>query len=109
MRFKVIFDEKTKSLEINAIPDGFSDIILPENVDQHVQFPIPDDAYSIFYKQLRTLITEQDTQHFKDLQDNLEQIQTSKRLAMQKLRTELNPKIIELCVDFKENNPEYFI
>jgi hypothetical protein len=110
MRFKLFFNEKEQKLDFNCLTDSNTDIILPENPEQHVYYPIPNDLQREMKAALMPLIEDENiSQEIADLQVEIKNILEKRRQLIYDLRMKLNPSIIEVCKQFKEDNAEYFI
>ena len=113
MKFKIVFNEMTNQIVVNCRPNNTErEVVLPDNPDQHVYYPLPDlpaPVQETLQEDLESLTTEEDTQEFLDIKDEIGALQTRRRALMTSLRERLNPQIIERCRDFKMKFPELFI
>lgn len=109
MRFKIYFNEKTKSLDVNCLEDKSLDKIIPENPDQHISYPIPIESRKEIKKYLTDILNSELSKEFIDLENDINVLNTIKREKMHELRKVLNVEIFKKCEDFKEDFPEYFI
>lgn len=109
MRFKLYFNEQKQELDINCLKDEHSDIILPEDPSQHVYFPIPNDMRDEIHKQLTPLITDTVSEEYLQIQEAIKALNDRKRELIDTLRVQINPKIMERCKKFKDENAEHFI
>lgn len=109
MRFKLYYSEKDKLLKINCLKDNFPDIILPENPDQHVYYPIPDELYEDIKKELNSIIPNEYIEIVKDLDEQISDLMKIRSECINDLRIKINPVIMERCKEFKLENAEYFI
>ena len=109
MRFKLFYNENECRLDINCLGDNFTDVILPENLDQHVYFPIPSDLAKEIQKDLLAMIEEDDSIELEEFRQQMMAIVEERKKLVHKLRAKYNPMIIEKCKEFREENAEYFI
>lgn len=109
MRFKIYYDEKDKQLDINCLKGTNTDVIIPENVDQHVYYPIPDDLQGEIKVFLRDILNEQISEELEAVQYEMMQLIEKRKEIITKTRQKLNPVIIEKCKEFKVLNAEYFV
>lgn len=109
MRFKLHFNEERQKLEINCLNDNAGDIIIPEDVSQHIHYPIPNDLKKNIKKTLDELLQASYTQEFIDIDKQIKDLTNHRRAMMNKFRAELNPQIIEKCKSFRLDNAEHFI
>lgn len=109
MRFKIFFNEKSQSLDINCLTDSFTDTILPEDPSQHVYFPIPNEMKDQVKTYLMPIISEEIDAEYQAITDEIQALTDKRREMVNKLRAKLNPQIIDKCQEFKEENAEYFI
>jgi len=109
MRFKIFYNEKDSKLNINCLSDNHSDIILPENPDQHVYFPIPDELKDDIKKELLSLISDEDLESFENINDNIKLLLEQRKEMIHNIRKRTNPLIIEKCEEFKLERAEDFI
>ena len=109
MRFKIYFNEQLQNLDINCLADTFSDTILPEDVNQHVYFPIPNDLQKEIKDNLMPLLDDGSASELRDILEQIKNLTDRRRDVINELRVKLNPQIIEKCQQFKEDNAEYFI
>jgi len=101
MRFKIYYNQETEQMDFNCLKDKFTDVILPEDPNQHVYFPIPDELQNKIREELLSLFSEKDSEEI--------QLSSKRKELVNNLRVKLNPKIIEKCKEFREDNAEYFI
>lgn len=109
MRFKIFFSEQKQELDINCLNDSNSDKILPENVSQHVYYPIPNELKSEIKHELMQLLDDESAIEYNQVTEDIRALTDKRRAMINELRMKLNPKIIQLCDKFKEENAEYFI
>lgn len=109
MRFKLYFNEQKQELDINCLKDTHSDTILPDDVSQHVYFPIPNDLREEIHKQLKPLITDTVSEEYIKIQEAIKSLNDRKRELINELRVSINPKIMKRCEQFKRDNAEHFI
>ena len=108
MRFKLFYEENR--IKINVLTDNSSDTILPENLDQHVYYPIPNE----FIKQVQTSIqdilsVEDSTTTIQEIDCQMAKLIQKRKDALVNMKKKYNPKIMEFCEEYKINNPEWFI
>lgn len=109
MRFKIFFNEGEQKLDINCLNDNHTDIILPENPDQHVYYPIPNDLRSEIKEYLKDILDDNATDEINSIIGEIVELQQKRKQAIYNLREKLNPEIIQRCEIFKKENAEYFI
>lgn len=109
MRFKVFYDEKLAKFEVNCLKDDFNDIKLPDNPNDHVYYPIPNDMQNIIKKDLTKLLDQEKAKEFKQIVDDIKKLTDKQRELIYEIREELNPKIMDICENFKDEHAEYFI
>jgi len=109
MRFKLQFNEERQKLEIACLNDNIGDIIIPEDVNQHIHYHIPSDLKNKIKKTLDDLLQDSYTQEFINIDKQIKDLTYHRREMMHKFRAELNPQIIEKCKSFKLDNAELFI
>lgn len=109
MRFKVMYDEKHDELIISTLVGKYSDIILPMDTKQHVEYPIPNEALEFINEDLQHLVKEEYNEEIRMIDYEIRELNERKRNFISHLRKELNPKIIEVCCEFRQRNPEFFI
>jgi hypothetical protein len=109
MRFKLYFNEQKQELDINCLKDTHSDTILPDDVSQHVYFPIPNELREDIHKYLTPLITDTVSEEYLKIQETIKALNDRKRELINDLRAAINPKIMAKCEKFKEENAEHFI
>lgn len=109
MRFKLHFNEERQKLEVNCLNDKAGDIIIPEDVNQHIHYPIPSDLKTRIKKSLDELLLDSYTQEFINIDKQIKDLTNHRREMMNKIRQEVNPKIIEKCKSFRMDNAELFI
>ena len=109
MRFKLYFNEQKQELDINCLKDTNSDTILPDDVSQHVYYPIPNELREDIHKILTPLITDTVSEEYIKIQETIKALNERKRELINELRHAINPKIMAKCEQFKAENAEYFI
>jgi hypothetical protein len=109
MRFKLYYNEQTEQMDFNCLKDKFTDVILPDDPNQHVYFPIPDELQNEIREELLSLVTAQDSEDMQLISEQMKALTSKRKELVNNLRVKLNPKIIEKCKEFKEDNAEYFI
>lgn len=109
MKFKVFYNEQTKKLDINCLMDNFNDVILPENLDQHVSFPIPKDLLGECKQYLVQILDEEDISALQKICDDMEALVKLRRDTIYKFREKYNPLIVKRCEQFREDYAEWFI
>lgn len=109
MRFKIFFNESSQYLDINCLNDAHTDKILPENPSQHVYFPIPNDLRNEIKAELLQILNDESAKEYHQITEDIKALTDKRRDMINDLRIKLNPKIIEICEKFKEENAEYFI
>ena len=109
MRFKIFFNEPKGVLDVNCLKDDSNEIILPENTDQHVYYPIPSELTKEIYDDLLSLLDQSITDEFSAINASIKELQQKRKAMIDDVRAKLNPSIIKQCEDFKLNHQEYFI
>ena len=109
MRFKIFFNEQSCKLDINCLNDSHTDTILPTDPAQHVYFPIPNELAKEIKEELLPLLDGGLAEKYQAITDQIKELTDKRRDMINELRMELNPKIMETCKAFKEENAEYFI
>jgi predicted alternative tryptophan synthase beta-subunit len=109
MRFKLYFNEQQQTLDINCLKDTHSDTILPDDVSQHVYFPIPNELRNEIHKLLTPLITDTISEEYIQIQETIKALNDKKRELINDLRAKINPKIMAKCEQFRQENAEHFI
>lgn len=109
MRFKLYYNEATNELDFNCLKDNNTDIILPDNPDQHIYYPVPDELRDDIHTELLTLIDQEIAEQFSEINDEVQELMTKRRVLMSKIRKQINPLVMKKLLDFKEDNAEYFI
>jgi len=109
MRFKLFFSEVSKTITINVLKDSGVDIILPENLDQHLYYPIPNEMQQEVLKSIQKIIKDEDTKCLIQMEDDITVAIKKRAEAINSMRKKYNPKIMEFCQEFKMKNPEWFI
>ncbi len=109
MRFKVFYDEKINSIKINVLIDMSTDIILPENLDQSLHYPIPNELKKEIQKTVQNLIEEEDSQCIGNIDKDIANLVEKRKDTIKEMRKKYNPKIMKYCEDYKINFPEWFI
>lgn len=109
MRFKIFFNDQKQELDINCLKDAHSDTILPENPDQHVYFPIPNDLRAEIKEYLMPIIDDELVDKYNEITDEIQKLTNARRSMINELRTKLNPSIIDKCEEFKYENAEWFV
>jgi predicted alternative tryptophan synthase beta-subunit len=109
MRFKLYFNEQKQELDINCLKDTHSDTILPDDVSQHVYFPIPNEMREEIHEYLKPLIDDTVSEEYLQIQETIKALNDRKREMINDLRAKINPKIMAKCETFKNENAEHFI
>ena len=109
MRFKVFFNERDNEIQINCLPSDDNDIIIPENVAQHIHYPIPKELQREISKEMNKLIDKHDVDDYLAIADEIKELQERRRQLINNVRVKMNPLIVQKCEDFKMDHPEYFI
>jgi hypothetical protein len=109
MRFKIFFNEQSRKLDINCLNDMHTDTILPENPSQHLYFPIPNELSNDIKKELMPVLDGKGADAYHAITEEIQALTDRRREMINELRMELNPKIMEICEKFKQENAEYFI
>lgn len=109
MHFKVVYNYFIDSLDINCLPDNNSDIILPENTDQHVYFPIPSDLKNKIKSEMNKIIPKEKSDEFSNLVKDIHILEKMRKEKISEIRKNINPEIIKVCKQFREDNAEEFI
>jgi len=109
MRFKIYYNEKSNKLDINCLRDTYTDIILPENADQHVYFPIPGDMQKDIKAYLMPILSEEEATEIEKIRQEIEALNLKRKDFIEALRVKYNPVIIEKCEEFRLQNSEWFI
>lgn len=110
MRFKLFFNEQKNKLEINCLNDNKNkDIILPDDPEQHLYFPIPNTMKKDISAKLETLISDEVSAEFIALGNEIKALTDRRREMVNELRKKINPEIMEKCEEFRAENAEHFI
>ena len=109
MRFKIFFNEPKGALDVKCLKDDSNEIILPENTNQHVFYPIPAELMKEIYDDLLSLLDQSITDEFNAIYASIKELQQKRNTMVDGVRAKLNPSIIERCEKFKLTHPEYFI
>lgn len=111
MRFKVIFMENTNKFKVNVLIDSSTEIILPENPDQHVFYPIPAQGRDEIAEKIETLLSEYSDEQERLIQifNDIKVLHDEKRTLITELRRKINPEIFNICEEFRNEYPEYFL
>lgn len=109
MRFKLVYGEKTRKMVINCLDSAIEGVIIPENTRQHIHFPIPIEMKTIISRDLNDLLTDEMHNRFNVITKEISILQEKRSNIMNELREEMNPKIVEVCEDFKDKYPESFV
>ncbi len=109
MRFKVFYDEKINSIKIGVLTDTSTEIILPENVDQSLHYPIPNEFKKEVQKTVQNLIDSDDSACIDRIDKDFADLVQKRKDTMKKMREKYNPLIMKFCEDYKMNFPEWFI
>ena len=94
---------------MNCLKDDTNEIILPENTNQHVFYPIPSVLTKEIHDDLLSLLDQSITDEFNAIDASIKELQQKRKAMIDGVRAKLNPSIIERCENFKLNHPEYFI
>lgn len=109
MRFKIVFNDVQKVMDINCMNDDSNDVIFPTNPEQHLHYPIPRELSNKVKSELMNVLTEDMSQSFIDLDKEIKNLTDRRRAMMNNMRIELNPKLLNALEKFKADNAEYFI
>lgn len=109
MRFKLFYNEQKETLDINCLPDSFNDIILPDNVEQHVYYPIPKELGKQIKTEMMELIDQEDGAAIEEIRQQMLGLVQARKDLVNRLREKYNPLIMEKCKQFRDDNAEYFI
>ena len=109
MRFKIFYNETAKALDINCISNKSSEIVIPEDLNQHVYYPLPADVEKHAKKHLMDLLTVEETEVFQKLLEDISELQRLRKEKLNEIRERLNPEIIRRCEDLRLLYPEFYI
>ena len=109
MRFKVFYKEVLKKIMISVLKDDSNDKILPQNLDQHVYFPIPDKLLKKVDKEIQNIINVEDIECIERIDIEQEALIQKRKDTIKEMRKKYNPQIMKFCEEYRENNAELFI
>jgi hypothetical protein len=109
MKFKLVFDEKKSELKIHCLYSKDNNIVLPDNTEHPVFFPIPIEFKTEIEEYITNIIDIEHNDKVKEITKEIRNLQEQRSLYIKELRKIINPKIIEKCKEFADGNPEYFI
>ena len=109
MRFKIVFNDVQKVMDINCMNDDSKDIIFPTNPEQHLHYPVPLELSGKVKSELMPVLSEDMSKAFIDLDKEIKNLTDRRREMMNNMRKELNPKLLLALEKFKADNAEYFI
>jgi hypothetical protein len=84
-------------------------VILPDNLDQHVYFPIPRELTPQIKDHMSNLIDDRYTKELEAIRQQMIDLHEKRQSLIYELREKYNAKIIEECEKFKDENAEHFI
>lgn len=109
MRFKIFFNEPKGALDVMCLKDDSNEIILPENTNQHVYYPIPAELMKEIHDDLLSLLDQSITDELNAIGAAINDLHQKRNTMVDGVRAKLNPSIIERCENFKLTHPEHFI
>jgi len=109
MRFKIFYNEIKGILDVNCLQDDSGEIVLPENLNQHVFFPIPSDLLNEIHSEIMSILDQNISNEYKKIDEEIKELQKKRSNLIMNVRKQLNPLIIKKCEEFRNNNPEHFI
>lgn len=121
MRFKVYYDEKSKSLDINCLRDSKSstpivdDKGIPVSPHGHAYFNIPenlnDDIRDYIRENLPVIMKDfnKEAEEIDKILEQISELQARRNEIIDDIRSKSYPKVLETCREFTLLHPEFFI
>lgn len=111
MKFKLVLHEASNKIKINS-QSTFKGCttLLPRNLNQHVHYDLPRGLLPLVEDRFHNLLKDRpEEEEIRDIRIHFEELVQRRKIIIEKMRRDINPKIIEICESLKEDYPEEFI
>jgi len=95
MKFKLIFDEKIKKLRINCLNSLTKQIQIPDNVSDHVHYPVPAKLIQETKRVVSELVPDELSDELIQITEQIQELSNKRQNIVKEYRKILNPKIIQ--------------